>query len=203
MRNAIAFLAMFWPALLLGAPPTSPATPARKVKVGVTSILTGDLGVLGQNVVNTVETYRRHFLRHNIEFTVEDARLGSADGLKAFQKLISIEKVDLILDACSSNCTMAAKALIDSSHTPTISIVTGGDNIDHAGPWVFRIGNSDTLNGLEQADYFIKQGLAKVALLTEETEYTQDIAKVFRPRFTAQGGTLTYDQNFLPGSTDF
>ena len=179
------------------------ATPQPPVKVGVATILSGDLGVLGRNIVDTAETYRRHYLRHNIKFIYEDARLSSADGLKAYQKLVNIDAVDVIIGGCSSNGTMAAKTLINSSHTPTITVVTGGRNVDQAGPYIFRIGNSDTLNGFQEAEAFINAGIKRVALLAEETEYTQDIAAVFVLRFKELGGSLVYNENFLPGTADF
>ena len=173
------------------------------VIVGVVSVLTGDLGVLGHNIVDTVETYKKHYLRHNVKFVYEDAKLSSRDGLNAYKKLISVDKVDLIIGGCTSNGTMAAKALINSSRTPTITVVTGGINIDKAGPYIFRIGNSDTLNGYQEADYFIKDGIKRAALVSEETQYTQDISNAFRERFEKKKGTLAYDQNFLPGENDF
>ncbi|MBX7137315.1 MAG: ABC transporter substrate-binding protein [Oligoflexia bacterium] len=176
---------------------------APKVKVGVTSIMSGDLGVLGRNIADTAETYRKHYLRHPLEFVYEDAKLSSADGLSAYQKLINLDKVDLIIGGCSSNGTMAGKAIINSTKTPTITVVTGGRNIDAAGPYIFRIGNSDIQNGIEEADAFYAAQLTQVALLTEETEYTQDIASAFKERFLKLGGKLVYDENFTPGISDF
>jgi branched-chain amino acid transport system substrate-binding protein len=199
MKKYIPLLILFFHFNIAGALDQSNA----QVTVGIPSILSGDLGVLGQNIVDTAETYSKHYLRHPLKFIYEDAKLSSVDGLRAYQKLINIDKVDLIIGGCSSNGTMAASALINSSKTPTITVVTGGRNIDHAGAYIFRVGNSDTLNGVQEAETFIKSGIKSVALLTEETEYTQDIAAAFREKLKALGGTLVYDQNFPPGTTDF
>jgi branched-chain amino acid transport system substrate-binding protein len=173
------------------------------IKVGIASVLTGDLAILGQNVTKTVETYKKHYLRHNLQFVVEDAKLSSVDGLKAYQKLINIDHVGMIIGACSSNGTMAAKTLINSAKVPTVTIVTGGKNIDEAGEFVFRVGNSDTLNGVQEAQSFIQKGQKHVALIAEETEYTQDIAKAFIATYASLGGELVFNSNFLPGTADF
>lgn len=175
----------------------------KSIKIGVASVLSGDLAVLGKTAVNTSKIYKKYFQTQNLEFVYEDAKLSSVDGLKAYQKLINIDKVDLILAACTSNATMAAKTLINTSKTPTISISTGGENIDNAGQYVFRIGNSDTLNGYQQAEALIKNNITKVALLTEETEYTQDISKAFQNKFKELGGKLTFDSSFIPSQTEF
>ena len=174
-----------------------------KIKVGVVTVLSGDLAVLGDNAVKTLEVYKKYYLQQPIEFIVEDARLSSADGLKSYQKLINIDKVDLILAACTSNATMAARQLINQNKVPVISISTGGYNIDSAGDYIFRIGNSDVLNGIQQAQYFLAQNYKRVALLAEETEYTQDIAKAFSSEFQKAGGELVYNQNFFPDNTDY
>lgn len=191
--------------LLAAVPSEASAVPDRKVPVtvGVTSVLSGDLGVLGRNIVDTVETYKKYYSRHDLNFVYEDAKLSSVDGLKAYQSLINSHKAGFIIGACTSNGTMAAKSLINSSRVPTITVVTGGKNIDAAGPYIFRIGNSDTLNGIQEAEAFIAAGTGKAALLTEETEYTQDISEAFRGRFAALGGTLVFDGNFIPGTVDF
>jgi branched-chain amino acid transport system substrate-binding protein len=179
------------------------AQPETKVKVGVATILSGDLALLGQNLVNTIETYKAKHLRHPIEFYFQDAKKGSADGLKAYQYLINVEKVDLLIGGTTSNGTIAASSIINQSKTVLITPLTGGSNIDQAGPYVFRIGNSDVLNGQQQAEYFIKHGLKRVALVTEETEYTNDIATHFRKKFEELGGELVYDETFLPDNSDF
>ena len=179
------------------------AQDGKAVKVGVATVLSGDLAVLGKNIANTVETYRRCCLRHPVEFILEDARKNSLDGLRAYHQLINVQRVDMLIGGTSSNGTIAGKALVNSSRTVLITPLTGGSNIDQAGPYIFRIGNSDVLNGYQQAEYFIKQGLRRIALFTEETEYTQDISRFFRERFTRLGGELVYDQNFLPDSVNF
>ena len=175
----------------------------QEIKIGVASVLSGDLAVLGKNIANTVRTYQRHYLRHNISFVFEDAKKSSLDGLRAYQSLIGIQKVDVLIGGTTSNGTLAAKELINASRTPLLTPLTGGANIDDAGPFIFRIGNSDILNGFEQAEYFITHGFEQAALYTEETEYTQDIAKFFRQRFQELGGRLVYDRTFLPDTADF
>jgi branched-chain amino acid transport system substrate-binding protein len=172
-------------------------------KVGIATILSGDLAVVGDNIRKSVQTYQELHPKRNLEILFEDARLGSSDGLRAYRKLISVDKVDIAIAACTSNGTMAASPLFTASRIPVISVSTGGSNIDKAGEFVFRIGNSDSLNGTEQAEYFNKRGIRRVAVVTEQTEYTQDITRFFAPRFTELGGEVIFNQEFIPGTDDF
>jgi ABC-type branched-subunit amino acid transport system substrate-binding protein len=171
--------------------------------IGVPTLLSGDWAELGGNIEKTIRTYQKHYLRHPVEFTFEDAKISGIDGLKAYQNLINVKHVDLLIGATSSNGTMAGAPLINSSRTLMISPVTGGSNVDNAGEWIFRLGNSDVLNGKLQAEILKKRGLNKVAVLTEETEYTLDIAKVFEAAFREGGGEISYSNTFQPSTTDF
>lgn len=174
-----------------------------EVKVGMSAILTSDLAVYGKSDLNAARTYLKNFSRHNIKLIVEDGGLSSLDGLKSYQKLINVNKVDFLIAAGTSNGIMAAKSLVHSTKTLTMMASTGGYNIDDAGPWIFRIGNSDILNGVEQAKYFLENDIKEVALLTELTEYTTDISKAFKKTFLGQGGKIIYDESFLPNTRDF
>ncbi len=178
------------------------ATP-RKISVGIVSVLSGDLSILGDNAVKTIATYEKYYLRHPLHFSFQDAKINSTDGLSAYQHLINVQAVDILLGVCTSNATVASSSLINSSKTVTFAVATGGYSIDKAGSYVFRVGNSDVLNGIQQSNFFIGKNLKRVALLTEQTEYTQDIAKAFRAEFVAQGGALIFDQEFSPGTSDF
>ena len=124
------------------------------VKIGIATILSGDLAIVGDNARKSVEAYQALFPNPRMKLIFEDARLTSMEGLRAYEKLIKVDKVHLAIAACTSNGTMAASALFQSAKTPVVSVSTGGSNIDNAGEYVFRIGNSDSLNGVEQANYF-------------------------------------------------
>jgi|GEM_PF-2211463 len=194
------FLATLTLALSLFSVATAQEAP---IKVGVPTLLSGDWAGLGQNIAMTVETYKRYYLKHPVEFIFEDAKVSSADGLKAYQRLISLEQVDLLVSVASANATVAGAPLANASRTVAVSVSTGGENVDRAGDWVFRLGNSDVLNGIQQAQIFIKNGIKSVALISEETEYTQDISRAFRREFEASGGQIDYSSDFSPDTTDF
>jgi ABC-type branched-subunit amino acid transport system substrate-binding protein len=175
----------------------------KETTVGVPTLLSGDWAGLGENIVNTVKTYEKYYLRHPIKFVFEDAKISGIDGQKAYQKLINFDHVDALIGATSSNGTMAGASLINSSKTVMITPVTGGQNVDQAGEWIFRLGNSDVLNGAQQAELFEKSGIKRVAVLSEETEYTLDIVRSFESEFKEKNGKIVYSTTFAPATTDF
>jgi branched-chain amino acid transport system substrate-binding protein len=173
------------------------------VKVGVATVLTGDAAVIGTNIEKTISTYKKRYLKHPITFVFEDAKKGSAEGLAAYRRLVDVEKVDLLIGGTTSNGTLAGAPLVNASKTVLITPLTGGSNIDQAGPYIFRIGNSDVLNGYQQADLLLDRKLTEICLITEQTAYTTDMAKFFRERLQARHGRLVCDEEFLPDLTDF
>jgi len=199
-RRTRAFLLAIPIAILMWCQPCYAEKP---VRVGIATILSGDLSVLGDNAAKSAEAYFSLFPNPRIELVFEDTRLSSAEGLRAYQSLVNREGVDLLIGICTSNATMAAVSLFHSQKVPLISVSTGGSNIDNAGDFVFRIGNSDSLNGIQQAEYFAAAGLKRVAVLMEQTEYTHDITRFFLQRFKELGGDVVFNEEFSPGTVDF
>ncbi len=175
----------------------------QEITVGVATVLTGDAAIIGSNIEKTIDTYKKRYLRHPIRFVFEDAKKSSTDGLAAYRKLIDTDHVSMVIGGTTSNGTIAGAPLLNRSKTVLITPLTGGSNIDKAGEYIFRIGNSDILNGQQQAELLISRSLKNVALLTEQTEYTTDIAKYFRQKMREKGGRIVLDEEFLPDSTDF
>jgi len=86
------FISLFTLLLVVGGASAETATvkasAAKETVVGVPTLLSGDFAGLGENIVNTVKTYEKFYLRHPIRFVYEDAKISGVDGLKAYQKLI-------------------------------------------------------------------------------------------------------------------
>lgn len=174
-----------------------------ETRVGLGAILSTDLSVYGKSDVEAARLYLNQFGRHEIKLLVEDTGLTSSDGLTAYRKLTAVDKAQIVIAAGTTNGILSISSRLQDEGIPILMASTGGSNVDRAGPLVFRVGNSDVLNGLEQAELFIKLGFVKVALLSEQTEYTTDISSIFRKRFMELGGELVMDQEFSPGTNDF
>jgi branched-chain amino acid transport system substrate-binding protein len=120
---------------------TAVADQNNPITVGVATVLSGDAAVIGANIQRTISTYNERYLRHPIKFVFEDARKGSVDGLTAYRKLVEGSKVDVLIEATTSNGTLAGAPIINKNKVPLLTPVTGESNIDRAGEFIFRIGN--------------------------------------------------------------
>lgn len=176
-----------------------------KIKIGIVTMTTGNLAFLGDNVVKSARLAAEKLDRaQNIEFIVED--VGDLDGqgtkaISAAHKLIDTDHVQFIIDGMTSNGTLAIAPILDQTKVVAVTPLTGGENIDTAAEYLFRNGPSDIKAGtLPARDLAQKFGFTKVALLSDNADYTTDIAKHFRATYT---GDIISDQLVKPDGNDY
>lgn len=179
------------------------------IKIGVSTLLSGDFASLGENIVNSARlavdeiNNKGGVNGRRIELVIQDAGVDSKTGLAAAEKLINVDGVNYIVGGTSSNGTLAAASLVNEKKVIYMTPVTGGANVDNAGEYVFRIANSDLLAGRDIARAMLKMGLRNVAVVAEVTEYTLDIKKSFEETIMQGGGKLVFSDTFQPNTSDF
>ncbi|HLD09371.1 MAG TPA: ABC transporter substrate-binding protein [Methylophilaceae bacterium] len=179
------------------------------IKIGIATILSGDLAALGENVVNTAQLAVDDINNaggidgKRVRLVVENAQCDSQHGLSAAQKLVNVDGIRLIIGATCSNGTLAAAPFLNEQKVVYLTPVTGGSNVDNAGEYVFRTANADVLAGRDIAEAMLEEGYRKVAAVAEVTEYTADIQQSFIERVKDRGGTAVINETFQPGEADF
>ncbi len=179
------------------------------IKIGISTMLSGDYAALGDNIVKTAElavaevNVKGGINGRPLELVVQDAGLDSKTGLAAAQKLINVDGVKYIIGGTSSNGTLAAAPLANEHKVIYMTPVTGGANVDSAGEYIFRVANGDLLAGKQLAEAAVKLGYKNVAVVAEVTEYTLDIKKSFEEAIKDQGAVVVASEEFQPGTTDF
>lgn len=174
-----------------------------KIKIGIMTPTTGNLAFLGENVVRSAELSVKDLgYEGEVELIVEDAgQLGAKNTIASYRKLVDVDKVQIIIDGMTSDGSMAVTPLLLKDKVVMITPLTGGENIDNASEYLFRNGPSDIIAGTKPAkDIYEKFGNKRVALLTDNAEYTIDISKHFRKTFK---GEIVSDQIITPDLTDY
>ena len=189
--------------LLINSYFTGYAVNENKIKIGIMTPTTGNLAYLGENVVRSAELSVKDLgYSDRVELIVEDSgQLGAQNSINSYRKLVDVDKVQIIIDGMTSDGTMAVAPLLENDKVVMITPLTGGENIDNASEYLFRNGPSDIIAGTKPAkDIYEKFGYKKVALLTDNAEYTLDISKHFRKTFK---GEIVSDQIIIPDLTDY
>lgn len=179
------------------------------IKIGVASLMTEDFAMVGENIRDTAKLAVEEINQNGgvngrmIELVIEDSKCDSKTGLSAVSKLINVDKIKYIVGGMCSNGTIAAAPLANQNKVIIMTPVTGGQNVDDAGEYIFRTANSDILAGVDITDAMIEMGYTKVGAVTEITEYTLDIKKSFKAEIEKLGGQVVTEEDFQPGTSDF
>lgn len=179
------------------------------IKIGIATILSGDIAAFGENLVNVAKMQVEEINQKGglngrmIELVIEDAKCDSKTGLSAVQKLINVDKVKYIVGGMCSNGILSAAPVVNDNKVVFLTPSTGGKNIDEAGEYIFRIGNSDLLVGRDIASTMAKLGYKKVGVVAESTEYTIDIKNSFTKKADELGLNVAIAEEFQPNTTDF
>ena len=113
----------------------------------------------------------------------------SGQGLTAVKKLVEVDGAQAVIGGTCSDDTMAAAPYVNENRIVYLTPVTGGSNVDGAGEYVFRIGNSDVLAGENPAtDLIVRFNVTSAATVTEQREYTIDIRDNFKRKYASLGG---------------
>jgi branched-chain amino acid transport system substrate-binding protein len=181
------------------------------VKIGEYASLTGKEATFGQSshkgTLMAVEELNASggVLGRQIELLTEDDQSKQGEASTIVKKLISRDKVAGILGEVASGRSLEAAPICQTYKKPMISPSSTNPKVTEIGSYIFRVCFIDPFQGTVMAK-FAKQtlGLHRVALLTSvSSAYSVGLAKYFRERFEADGGTIAVEQKFTEGDKDF
>ncbi|MDP2624995.1 MAG: ABC transporter substrate-binding protein [Candidatus Peregrinibacteria bacterium] len=132
----------------------------------------------------------------------EDGGCNGNDASTAAQKLVDVNKVEVIFGGFCSSETLAAAPITEEAGVILLSGGSSSPDITDAGDYVFRTWPSDAFQGSILAKLANELGYTTVAIISEQQDYTLGISTVFTEEFEALGGTVI-EETFLSEDTDF
>lgn len=184
-----------------GAPIAASEVPTPKV--GVIIPLSGPMAEWGRSIQLGIE-FAREKLDSRVEFIFEDeAACDAARALTAAQKLLHVDKVDLLMAGClnglKSSLPVARKAgaLIVSLGLVDDDLVTRGDR--------FLLTPSASIEAEAQAiSRLLKEdGRKRLAVLRVEDNFTEEIVDGLQRHAQGDGWELDSDERVTFGTTEF
>ena len=217
----LAILATLAATLLLGstgckqeterAAPGGTAESGTEIKVGEFASLTGKEAAFGQSshkgtllAIDEINA-AGGVLGKPFKLVYEDNRSTPGESATIVKKLISREKVVAILGEVASGRSLEAAPICQQNKVPQISPSSTNPKVTEMGDYIFRVCFIDPFQGTVMAK-FAKETLKtkQVALLYDAAApYSVGLAKFFRERFTADGGTIVTEKSFNSGDKDF
>jgi branched-chain amino acid transport system substrate-binding protein len=204
-----AFCAAF--TLVVGSAVVSCARKAETIKIGHYGSLTGKEAAFGvatrKGIMLAIEELNAKggALGRQLEYLVEDIQSKSGQSGTAVKKLISRDKVAVVLGANASSNSLEAAPICQNAKVPMMAISSTNPKVTEIGDYIFRICFIDPFQGAVLAKFAHESLHAKrIALLTStDSPYSVGLSNVLRERFTALGGEVAAEQRYAEGDKDF
>lgn len=182
-----------------------------EIVIGSAISLTGQegAGVYGENIRNSVElavgeiNQKGGVKGKKLRVIYEDTQLQSQVAVSAVNKLISVDKVSVIIGCVSSGETLAAAPIAERNKVVLISPASTSFEISRAGDYIFRTIAPDTFEGTAMAQFALKSGNKTAAAVFVDNAGTKGPAEVFKRVFEESGGKMVAMEVGPQGSTDF
>jgi branched-chain amino acid transport system substrate-binding protein len=206
-----AFVALSFAALLSAAP----ALAADPMKVGVSLALTGGVAANGKQILMALE-FRRDdinakggLLGRPVELVYYDDQSNPSNVPALYTKLITVDKVDLLLGPYATNMVAPAMPVIMQNNKTTISFLAIGINRHFNYPRYFSMVPVGPKGPGAFSDGFFELAAAQspkpqtVAIVSADAEFAKTAADAARENAKAAGFTVVYDRSYPPPTTDF
>jgi len=204
---ALLALSLFWP--------SAPARAADPIKVGFSIALTGAVAQNGKQLIIALELWRDDVNAHGgllgrpVELVYYDDQSNPANVPGIYTKLITVDKVDLLIGPYATNMAAPAVPVIMEHNMMTISILAIGVNRHFNYSRYFDMipvgpeGTKAFSRGFFELAAAQKPKPQTVAILAADAEFSKTSADGARENAVAHGLKIVYDQSYPPTTTDY
>lgn len=188
---------------------TQPQTAAATYKVGVILPLSGDAAAYGE-IFRNVDQIAVDEINaaggangKKLELVIEDGKCNGQDGTNAIQKLVNVDKVQVVQGGFCSSESLAAAPIAEANKVALLSPGSSSPKLTNISHFFFRDYPSDASQGqvLAQVSYN-KEGFKNVAFLQEQQDYALGIYQAFSDEFQKLGGKVVKEE-YPKDATDF
>jgi branched-chain amino acid transport system substrate-binding protein len=181
-----------------------------EIKIGAVLPLTGDAaqwGVAAQRATQIAvdEVNASGGIQgRRVQVIFEDDQLQPRVGIQAMQKLVTVNKVPVVIGSISSAVTLAIAPIAEQNHVVLITPASTSHDVTNAGDFIFRTIPSDIYEGGVMASYaYSQKGYRHVAILSVNAAGTKGMTDAFKDKFTSLGGDVPVYELVTQGATDF
>lgn len=183
---------------------------AKDIVVGTSVALTGKYARTGQEQLQGFQMWvdevnaRGGLLGQKVRLVHYDDESKPETGARLYEKLITDDKVDLLIGPYSSDVTMAASTVAEKHNFPMVSSGASATEI-------WERGYKNTFGLYTLAETYMDQiiefgkskGLKKIALIYENTAFPRGVANGVKAKAKQLGMQVVFEEEYGKASTDF
>lgn len=139
-----------------------------------------------------------------IELFIEDDKGNPSESVIAAKKLVDEDKVDIVIGAQNSACTLASMQVTQEAEIPQITPASSSPSITEQGnKWIFRTSISDLTALNTVLEYGKEQGWKNVAMVHDSGDFGTAAAAAFDELAADYGMEIVVKEQFNSDDTDF
>lgn len=181
------------------------------IKVGALLILSGDFAKYGEAGRNAIEIAVSDYNSKpsvtsgrdpRVEVIYEDTHADPKTAVSAYQKLVSFDKVDVIIGPLLQVEMSAINSLVKKDGIPVFSVapIPMDQRENTSNPLV--VWPDPTLEAEQMAQYVFDQGIKTVGSISTKDAWESEVSEAFLKKFTSLGGQIVANEVVLPDSKD-
>ena len=170
------------------------------IRVGVIAPITGPAAAYGELMRDLMSIATEQINAdggingRQMLLVVEDGKCSGKDAASAAQKLISIDRVQLILGGFCSVESIAAEPIARKAGVMLVSPGSSAASLTNVSKYFARIYPSDAKQSELIAAEALRSGHVHVAALQEQTEYASGVVQTFTNSMSAGGGAVSKEE---------
>jgi branched-chain amino acid transport system substrate-binding protein len=207
MRARILGMALAGLCLLLGMSVSQAAEP---IRVGVTASLTGAYAKLGQDQLSGIRMWaddinaRGALLGRKVEIVHYDDASDPGKSAALYERLITRDRVDLLLGPYSSDITLEASRVAERHSFPMVATGASSGKIWEQGfQNIFQIDAPAEQYMELPLQLAAERGLKRIALVYADTEFPREVAAGAREMTASHGMQIVLDEAYPQNGTEF
>src|SRR2546430_1415829 len=193
----------------------TPAHAAEPIKVGFSMAMTGGVAQNGKQLLIALQLWRDDvnakggLLGRPVELVYYDDQSNPSNVPGIYTKLITVDKVDLLLGPYATNMVAPAMPVIMQNNKTTISFLAIGINRHFNYPRYSSMVPVGPKGPGAFSDGFFELAAAQspkpqtVAIVSADAEFAKTTPDAARDNGKAAGFTVVYDRSYPPPTTDF
>lgn len=178
-------------------------------KIGVIISLTGPQAYYGKETKNGLELALAEYNSKNpqtkFKFVYEDSQSSPSEAAKSANKLLTSDKVPVIIGDLVSSNTIAAGSIAEKAKVPLVSPASTNDSVTKDKKYIYRTCFTDSFQGLVMANFAVQQLKTKTAVILQDidSDYSIGLSNNFSKKFVEDGGKVLKVIKYSQKDTSF
>jgi branched-chain amino acid transport system substrate-binding protein len=185
-------------------------TMAADLKIGVVSPMTGATATFGQENVNGIKLAYEKLKKgpgKKFDLIIEDDKSEAIESTNATRKLLSVDKVSVMIGAPTSSLALASAPIVQEAKIPFITPTATNAKVTLVGDYITRACFTDDFQGVVMAKFAVEnlKKMKGLILIENTSDYSKGLAKAFGDEFIRLGGKLVNNEEltYAAKDTDF